>query len=104
MGTPRENLEGYQASSLLPLAQHLDGRLLIVHGMADENVHFRHTARLLNALNAARRRYDLLIFPDERHLPRRPEDRQYLEQRILEHFEAALPPRPGPQKPRAAPP
>ncbi|HZM71716.1 MAG TPA: S9 family peptidase [Candidatus Cryosericum sp.] len=104
MGTPRENLEGYRASSLLPLAQNLDGRLLIVHGMADENVHFRHTARLLNALNAARRRYDLLIFPDERHLPRRPEDRQYLEHRILEHFEAALPPRPGPQKPRAAPP
>lgn len=93
MGTPRENPEGYRASSLLPLAGRLDGRLLIIHGMADENVHFRHTARLLNVLNAARRRYDLLLFPDERHLPRRAEDRQALEQRLLEHFEAALPPR-----------
>jgi len=94
MGMPQENPESYRASSLLPLAQNLlDGRLLIVHGMADENVHFRHTARLLNVLNAARRKYDLLLFPDERHLPRRAEDRQYLEQRLHEHFEASLPPR-----------
>lgn len=104
MGTPRENPEGYRASSVLPLAPRLDGRLLIVHGMSDENVHFRHTARLLNALNAARRKHDLLIFPDERHLPRRPEDREYLEQRLLEHFEAALQPRKDAEKPRAAPP
>jgi dipeptidyl-peptidase-4 len=103
MGTPRENPEAYRDSSVLPRAPRLDGRLLIVHGMSDENVHFRHTARLLNALNAARRKYDLLIFPDERHLPRRPEDRQYLEQRLLEHFEAALTVRKAPQKPRAAP-
>ncbi|MBI1950069.1 MAG: S9 family peptidase [Acidobacteria bacterium] len=90
MGTPRENAAGYRDSSLLPLAPLLEGRLLIVHGMADENVHFRHTARFLNALNSARRRYDLLVFPDERHLPRGEEDRRYLETRIVEHFDRAL--------------
>lgn len=44
---------------------------MLVHGLIDENVHFRHTARLINALIAARKPYDLLIFPDERHSPRK---------------------------------
>jgi dipeptidyl-peptidase-4 len=58
--------------------------------MADENVHFRHTARLINALNSAQKRYDLLIFPDERHLPRGEKDRTYLETRLVEFFDRTL--------------
>lgn len=49
----------------------------------DENVHFRHTARLINALIAARRPYELLLFPDGRHSLRKAEDRLYLEQRCV---------------------
>jgi dipeptidyl-peptidase-4 len=90
MGMPQDNAEGYRAASVLPLARGLDRPVLIIHGMADENVHFRHTARLLNELNAARRTYDLLIFPDERHLPRKSSDREYMEQRIVAHFDRAL--------------
>ncbi|KAG0498230.1 hypothetical protein HPP92_002921 [Vanilla planifolia] len=52
--------------------------------MIDENVHFRHTARLINALIAARKPYELLVFPDERHMPRRLQDRVYMEERIWE--------------------
>lgn len=90
MGTPQENAAGYRDSSLLPFASQLKGKILIVHGMVDENVHFRHTARLLNALNSAKRRYDLLVFPDERHLPRGEDDRLYLETRLVEYFDRAL--------------
>lgn len=90
MGKPQENSAGYRDSSLLPLAPLLKGKLLIVHGMADENVHFRHTARLINALNSAQKRYDLLIFPDERHLPRGEKDRTYLEARLVEFFDRTL--------------
>ena len=43
------------------------GSLLLVHGLIDENVHFRHTARLINALIRAQKHYELLLFPDERH-------------------------------------
>lgn len=68
----------------------LQGKLLLVHGLIDENVHFRHTARLINALIRARKPYDLLLFPDERHLPRRLEDRVYLEQRVADYFRANL--------------
>lgn len=58
-------------SSVLTHASKLQGKLMLVHGLIDENVHFRHTARLINALIAARKPYDLLIFPDERHSPRK---------------------------------
>jgi dipeptidyl-peptidase 4 len=90
MGTPRDNPAGYRDSSVLPLASRLKGKLLIVHGMIDENVQFRHTARLMNALNAAQVPYDLMIFPDERHLPRGEEDRRYMEARIVDFFDRAL--------------
>ncbi|HEX2849664.1 MAG TPA: DPP IV N-terminal domain-containing protein [Acidimicrobiales bacterium] len=83
MGLPAENVEGYERSSVLAHVEALRGHLLLVHGLIDENVHFRHTARLVNALIRARKRYELLLFPDERHLPRREEDRVYMEERIL---------------------
>jgi Prolyl oligopeptidase family len=49
----------------------------LLHLLSDvkQNVHFRHTARLINSLIAARKPYDLLIFPDERHSPRKLQDR-----------------------------
>jgi hypothetical protein len=53
MGVPDENRDGYCSASVVELARHFpdeEGRLLIVHGMADENVHFFHTATLINAL------------------------------------------------------
>ncbi|CAM9388252.1 unnamed protein product [Chrysoparadoxa australica] len=86
MATPQSNPEGYAAGSVLTHASKLQGKLLLVHGLIDENVHFRHTARLINALIAARKPYDLLIFPDERHSPRRVQDRVYMEQRISDYF------------------
>jgi dipeptidyl-peptidase-4 len=64
----------------------LQGKLLLVHGLIDENVHFRHTARLINALIKARKPYDLMLFPDERHSPRSLADRIYLEERLRDFF------------------
>jgi dipeptidyl-peptidase 4 len=86
MGTPQENPEGYREGSVLAHADHISGKLLLVHGMLDENVHFRHTARLINALTRARKPYDLLIFPDERHMPRHQPDRVYQNERIVAYF------------------
>lgn len=84
MGTPRDNPRGYLESSVMHHVDKLSGKLLLVHGMIDENVHFRHTARLINALIKARKPYELLLFPDERHMPRRLEDRVHMEQQILD--------------------
>lgn len=86
MGTPAGNPDGYRDSSVMHHVAGLTGKLLLVHGMIDENVHFRHTARLINALITARKPYDLLLFPDERHMPRRLEDRVHMEQQILDYI------------------
>ncbi|KAL2550757.1 prolyl oligopeptidase family protein [Forsythia ovata] len=90
MGFPSENESGYLQSSVIHHVDSMKGKLLLVHGMIDENVHFRHTARLVNALVAAGKPYELLIFPDERHMPRRLRDRKYMEERIWDFIERSL--------------
>ena len=86
MGLPSENPSGYRESAVFDHVPNMRGKLLLVHGLIDENVHFRHTARLINRLIAAGKDYDLLLFPDERHSPRRLRDRIYMEQRISDYF------------------
>jgi dipeptidyl-peptidase-4 len=90
MGTPASNPDGYRSASVLTHAERLVGRLLLVHGMIDENVHFRHTARLVDALVKAGRPHDLLIYPNERHMPRSERDRAAMERQIVEYFERHL--------------
>ncbi|KAI4307112.1 hypothetical protein L6164_030332 [Bauhinia variegata] len=90
MGLQSENQSGYESGSVLQHVHGMKGRLMIVHGMIDENVHFRHTARLVNALMAAGKPYDLVIFPDERHMPRRHRDRVYMEERIWDFIDKNL--------------
>uniref|UniRef100_A0A1D1ZB44 Dipeptidyl peptidase 9 n=1 Tax=Anthurium amnicola TaxID=1678845 RepID=A0A1D1ZB44_9ARAE len=90
MGMPLDNEQYYRHSSIMHHVHKIKGKLLLVHGMIDENVHFRHTARLVNALIGATKPYDLLVFPDERHMPRRLKDRVYMEQRIWDFIERNL--------------
>ncbi len=86
MGTPASNPDGYRESSVMHHVDSIAGRLLLIHGMVDENVHFRHTARLINALIAAGKDYDLLLFPDGRHSMRNETDRVYLAERLGRYF------------------
>lgn len=83
-GTPADNAAGYAESSVLGCAGSIIGELMLVHGCIDENVHWRHTARLVGALTSAAKRYDLLLFPEERHMPRGLKERVYMERRIVE--------------------
>ena len=91
MSTPQDNPEGYRHSSVMAHIQKMTGHLMLVHGLIDENVHFRHTARLINALIEARKTYDLLLFPDERHMPRKLADRVFMEEQIRDFFIKNLP-------------
>ena len=90
MGTPQENPEGYRLGSPLTYADQLRAPLLVVHGMIDENVHFRHTARLMQALIDAGKPFESLIYPNERHMPRSEKDRVDMERRLLEFFQRNL--------------
>jgi dipeptidyl-peptidase-4 len=90
MSTPQDNPEGYREASALTHAGRLEGKLLMVHGLIDENVHFRHTARMIEALIAAGKPFEALPLPDSRHSTRKPDDRRYLADRLARFFEAAL--------------
>ena len=86
MGLPADNPAGYREAAVFDHVPNMRGKLMIVHGLIDENVHFRHTARLINRLVSCGKDYDLLLFPEERHSPRRLRDRIYMEQRIGDFF------------------
>jgi dipeptidyl-peptidase-4 len=86
MSTPDENPEGYDAADLARHAANLQGKLLILHALMDENVHFTHTAHLADALVAAGKRFDMFIFPGERHGYRDPAVRRYAMRRVVEYL------------------
>jgi dipeptidyl-peptidase-4 len=90
MGTPEKNPAGYERGSVMSHLGSMRGSLLLVHGLIDENVHFRHTARLINALVKAGKPYELLLFPDERHTPRAEADRVYMERGVAAFFDEKL--------------
>jgi dipeptidyl-peptidase-4 len=102
MGTPTAlppfgatNAAGYRDSVASPQPDGLRHRLLLIHGLNDENVLFRHSAALIEDLAAQCRHYELLLLPNERHSVRAPGQRVYLEWRIQEFLDRALQPSGG---------
>jgi dipeptidyl aminopeptidase/acylaminoacyl peptidase len=67
MNTPQENPDGYNRTSVVKAAANLHGRLLIIHGARDDNVHMQNTLQLVQALERADRDFELMIYPDSRH-------------------------------------
>jgi dipeptidyl-peptidase 4 len=68
MGLLPENKKAYEESSLLPLAPKLERPLLLVHGTADDNVYYRHTLRLSDALLRAGREFEVMSLPGITHM------------------------------------
>lgn len=66
MRTPQENPGGYD-NSPVHKADDLNGALLLIHGTGDDNVHFQNTVQLANALQAADKQFDLMIYPNRTH-------------------------------------
>jgi dipeptidyl-peptidase-4 len=67
MSTPQDNPEGYRVSSVVNAADQLQGRLLILHGMKDDNVHPSNTMQFVHALQKANRDFTLMVYPTARH-------------------------------------
>jgi dipeptidyl-peptidase-4 len=67
MGLPQENAEGYRLGSPINFAEGLKGRLLIVHGSGDDNVHYQGTERLVNRLVQLGKRFDMMAYPNRSH-------------------------------------
>ncbi len=67
MRTPRENQAGYDENSPIHFADRLKGKLLLVHGMADDNVHFQNSVMLVNKLIEADKQFDVQFYPNKNH-------------------------------------
>ena len=67
MGLPQDNAEGYRVGSPINFAEGLKGRLLVVHGSGDDNVHYQGTERLVNRLVELGKPFDLMVYPNRTH-------------------------------------
>ncbi len=67
MGLPQENKAGYDAANALKYCSALKGKLLIVHGTADDNVHFQNTMQLVEKLQQIPMQFDLMVYPGLNH-------------------------------------
>lgn len=67
MDTPQNNLSGYEEGSAMKYAANLKGKLLIVHGTIDNNVHPQNSIMLIDALVKADKMFDVMFYPDNRH-------------------------------------
>ena len=67
MGLPQDNPEGYRVGSPINYAEGLRGKLLIVHGSGDDNVHFQGTELLLNRLIELGKQFDFMEYPNRTH-------------------------------------
>ncbi|RYG11020.1 MAG: S9 family peptidase, partial [Caulobacteraceae bacterium] len=67
MSTPEANAEGYAASDVIPRLPNMTGRLLLMHGMADDNVILENSTRVIDALQASSTPFELMLYPGQRH-------------------------------------
>lgn len=67
MRTPAENAAGYDENSPLSHVSKIKGHYLIIHGTADDNVHFQNAAEMVMAMNAQNIRYDAAYYPNTNH-------------------------------------
>ena len=67
MQTPQENASGYDDNSPINYTDKLEGNYLLVHGTGDDNVHAQNSMRMINALVAANKPFDIAMYPDRAH-------------------------------------
>ena len=85
-GIPQQNPEGYDNNSPINYAERLSDntRLLIIHGTADDNVHFQNAMEMCRALNRAGKQYDMMVYPDQNH-SMRPHDTVNVRQKMVDY-------------------
>ena len=67
MRTPKENPAGYNDNSPINFVHLLKGKYLLIHGSADDNVHFQNSMEMVNALVKANKQFDLFVYPNKNH-------------------------------------
>jgi len=89
MGLPEDNPDGYKRSSPQTNAGDIHARLLIVHNLEDDNVHFQNTVQMVNVLERAGKQFQMLIYPQKSHGVTGPARKQML-QAMMDFFDKSL--------------
>ena len=87
---PQHNAAGYDASSVLPYAKDLKGKLLVMHGMADDNVLFLHSTKLFRNLQDLGKPFDVMVYPGAKHGLTRQHDGRHAYATIKRFFDESL--------------
>ena len=87
---PDENAEGYAASALFPHLDALSGKLLIIHGMADDNVLFTHSTKLFKELQSRAFAFEMMTYPGSKHALQEQSVSIHRFNLILDFFERTL--------------
>lgn len=90
MKTEKENKDGYEQVSLLKYAKDLHGKLLIVHGTHDDNVHIQNTWRFIDELIKANKLFELMVYPMRGHGVGDPAGRRHLDNVTLDFWKRNL--------------
>ena len=95
MGLPQENVEGYRVGSAINFAEGLQGKLLVIHGSGDDNVHAQGTEKLINRLIELGKPFDSMIYPNRSHgISEGPGTTPHVYKLIARYFVQHLPPGP----------
>lgn len=84
---PKVNADGYQMSSVFPYARDLVGPLMVYHGMADDNVLFTNTTKLMKTLQDEGKLFELMTYPGSKHSMRGKEVKVHLNKTIMSFFD-----------------
>lgn len=90
MRTPNENPSGYTAGSAIGRADKLSGELLLMHGLADDNVHFRNMAEYAEVLVQHDKQFDMQVYTNRNHSIFGGRTRHHLLTRLTNHFKEHL--------------
>ena len=82
--------EAYNKTSCVQAAADLSGRLMLVHGTSDDNVHPQNTVQMVDALIEAGKPYDLLLYPNKTHGVSGETSQRHLFRSIAEFFDLHL--------------
>ena len=99
MGLPKDNAEGYKNGSPITFAEGLKGKLLLVHGSGDDNVHFQGSERLVNRMIALNKAFTFMDYPNRTHAINEGEGTSlHLHTLLARYLMENLPPGPAPAK------
>lgn len=89
-GLPNDNPSGYDDNSPINHVNKLKGKVLIVHGTADDNVHIQNTYELVAKLIQANKQFDMMVYPDKNHSIYGGKTRLQLYTKFVDYIEANL--------------